>query len=37
MKLMELVQTMSALSGIIMILLGCGWLKRFLKAQLPLL
>ena len=33
MKWMELVQTMSALSGIAMILLGSAWLKRLLRAR----
>lgn len=28
----ELLQTLSALSGIAMILIGCFWLKRFLKS-----
>lgn len=31
MKFIEIVQTMSALSGIAIILLGCTWLKRRLK------
>lgn len=32
MNLMESVQTMSALAGIAMIMLGSAWLKRFLKS-----
>ena len=31
MKLFELTQTMSALAGIFMIMLGSSWLKKFLK------
>jgi len=34
MKWIEWMQTMSALSGIAMILLGSAWLKAFLKAQI---
>ena len=34
MEWMEFVQTLSALSGITMILIGSAWLKRFLWAQL---
>lgn len=29
----ELVQTMSALAGIAMIMLGSAWLKRFLRVR----
>lgn len=30
----EITQTMSALAGIAMIMLGSAWLKRFLKARI---
>ena len=33
MKWMEFVQTLSALSGIAMILLGSAWLKQILRAK----
>jgi len=33
MNWMELVQTMTALAGVTMIMVGSAWLKRFLKAQ----
>lgn len=32
MNLMDFVQTMSALAGIAIIMVGSAWLKRFLKA-----
>lgn len=34
MNLMEMVQTMSALAGIAMILLGSAWLKQLLRARI---
>lgn len=33
MHINEIVQTMSALAGIMMIMLGSAWLKRFLRAR----
>lgn len=35
MKFVELVQTMTALAGIFMIMVGSAWLKQLLKGMLP--